>query len=134
MVRELRDVGNGRAIIHGHGVEFDAALGDGKETFSCQYEALQKIIVKLRQYAYYAQKDKDGMPSTGALLRPFVVRDVPVCSLDSTRQWLGVRLSTHDGIPIDLAIDRTVAAKLVEALSAGLREFDHPGKSSPKAN
>lgn len=115
-MREIINVGNSLTRDQGATVEFEAVLADRtSEKFSCRWDVLTKIIVKLRNYAHMAAKARQGLASPDNLLSPFEVKDISQWGAAQTagRKFVLLELAVTEGFPLQLAIPLEMMPKLI---------------------
>lgn len=133
MVRKLQNVSSPRSTDQGLSTVFKASFADGSgEEISCDSGHLDKIIVRLRGFAYAAAMLRERLPEHYATINPFEVRSVdqPVLGHNG---MIALQFQVTEGMPIQLAMTADLAKTMMELVEPVLDLAKDP-RNRPRGN
>jgi hypothetical protein len=116
--REVQAVAAGGAIKYGHAVRFDLRFEDGSvEAFHCDHACFNKLLTSLKGLGKIAeQKRLQTSPKQKfEVVDPYRAETVRAGSTPDGTQ-LSIQFGTSDGMPLDVAMPRSMAEQLVDKL------------------
>jgi hypothetical protein len=118
-VRTVTHVTRGGPVAFGRAVQFELAFADGsRETLRTGCGDLPKIVSELRGFASITERaSRASRDRPVEVVNPYQVTDART---DRIGPMIVVRLPTTDGIPLLIAMDHTVADKLMLGLEQEL--------------
>jgi hypothetical protein len=132
MSKSISKVVQSRAVHGGHTIEIELGFGDGsQEVISCPYHLLANVAQAVRQAgvaAEQAQKAQPGQPIQ--LEQPYRANGCNAgTAISPDGQWIAIRFSTADAVPVSVAMKPELAQVAIELLK---RELSRLGtQSSP---
>jgi hypothetical protein len=110
--RTVTRVTGGGPVDFGHAVQFCFAFEDGgQETFRASCADFPKIVGNLRGYASITERAGRASPDRPVeVINPYQATDVRT---DRVGSMVVARMPTTDGLPLLIAMDATVAEKLM---------------------
>jgi hypothetical protein len=118
-VRTVASVTGGGPVDFGRAVQFEFAFDDGsRETFRAACGDLTKIVSNLRGYASITERASRASPDRPVeVINPYQATDVRT---DRVGPMIVARMPTTDGLPLLIAMDGSVAEKLILGLEREL--------------
>ena len=118
-VRTVTRVTRGGPVAFGRAVQFELAFADGsRETLRAGCGDLPKIVSELRGFASITERaSRASRDRPVEVVNPYQVTDART---DRVGPMIVVRLPTTDGIPLLIAMDHTIADKLMLGLEQEL--------------
>jgi hypothetical protein len=111
-VRTVTSVSGGGPVDFGHAVQFEFAFDDGShERFRAAGADFPKIVGTLRGYASITERAGRASPDRPVeVINPYQATDVRT---DRVGPMVVARMPTTDGLPLLIAMDSSVAEKLM---------------------
>jgi hypothetical protein len=118
-VRTVTNVSGGGPVQFGRAVQFEFAFEDGShETYRAACSDFPKIVGNLRGYASITERASRASPDKPVeVINPFQATDVRT---DRVGPMIVARMPTTDGLPLLIAMDASVAEKLILGLEREL--------------
>ena len=122
--RPVRDVVAGGPIQFGEAVQFEFEFVDGsREKFHAARHDFPKIVSTLRGYARIAEQGRRASAARPVeVVNPYHATDVRT---DTVGPLIVMRFGTTDGIPVLMALEASLGARLASELERELAELRH---------
>jgi hypothetical protein len=122
--RAVRHVAGGGPIKYGEAVQFELEFADGsREKFHAACDEFPRIVSDLKGFAGIADRARRASPGRAMeVVNPYQATEART---DRVGPMIVVRFPTTDGIPVLIAMEATVAEKLLLGLE---RELMRPAR------
>jgi hypothetical protein len=111
-----------KAINGGTRICLEVRNGKSTETIECNYETAPRLIQAIQQAAIAAATLRKLQPAQRfQIVHPHRAIDASTGrTLDG--RTIGIRFSTDEGIPLEVAMDRKLAEQIIQSLTAELEK------------